>query len=423
MSGFNLITSNYLEILAEKLAELLKTRPLISPLAPEVVIVQSQGMARWLSLALADHVGICANYRFPFPNTFIRGLFTSADKEPLQKSIYDNDVVTLKAMKALPELIERREFAALRSYLKDDNRGLKLYQLAGKIADTFEQYTVYRPELIYNWENGKDNNWQAILWRTLMADASQKHLAALAYDFLKNVRLPNFSLTGLPERVSVFGIPSLPPMYIQLFLGLSRFTDIYYYVMNPCREFWADIVSDRETERIARKYKEPIESPEKLYLEKGNSLLASMGSLGRDFFDALSQENIEDSQFFHEPEPATMLAAIQTDILTLNERGKNDSPKLSVDGDDHSIQIHSCHSPMREIEVLHDNLLAMFDHDKELTPRDILVMTPISNSTRRLSRRCSARRKTRRQRSRSASPTAVSTVKARSSMLSMSFWI
>ena len=376
MSGFNLITSNYLEILAERLAEQLKAQPLSFPLAPEVIIVQSQGMARWLSLALADHVGICANYRFPFPNTFIRELFTTDDKEPLQKSIYDNDVVTLKAMNALPGLIERKEFAALRSYLKDDNRGLKLYQLAGRIADTFEQYTVYRPELIYNWENGRDNDWQAILWRTLMADSSRKHLAALAYDFLKNIRLPNFSLVGLPERVTVFGIPSLPPMYIQLFLGLSRFTDIYYYVMNPCREFWADIVSDRESERIARKYKEPIESPEELYLEKGNSLLASMGSLGQEFFDALSQENIQDSQFFQEPGSDSMLASIQTDILTLNERGKNDTPKCSIAGDDHSIQIHSCHSPMREIEVLHDNLLAIFDRDKNLTPRDILVMTP-----------------------------------------------
>ena len=376
MSGFNLITSNYLEILAEKLAELIKARPLSSPLTPEVIIVQSQGMARWLSLALADRLGICANYHFPFPNLFIQGLFSDFEIDPSLKSLYDNDVITLKAMKALPELINQKEFGSLRSYLQDDDRGLKLFQLAGKIADMFEQYTVYRPELIYSWENGRDNDWQAILWRALMIDNSRKHLAALAYDFLKNMKSPSFGLQNLPERVTVFGIPSLPPLYIQLFLGLAKFTDIYYYVMNPCREFWADIVSDRETERIARNYKEPAVSPEDIYLEKGNSLLASMGSLGREFFDSLTQDNIADAQYFHDPGPVSMLTYIQADILNLTERGRNESPQVLITGEDNSIQIHSCHSPMREIEVLHDNLLAMFENDGGLTPRDILVMTP-----------------------------------------------
>ncbi|HEX2520728.1 MAG TPA: exodeoxyribonuclease V subunit gamma, partial [Terriglobia bacterium] len=40
------------------------------------------------------------------------------------------------------------------------------------------------------------------------------------------------------------------------------------------------------------------------------------------------------------------------------------------------LQIHSCHSPMREIEVLHDQLLALFDAEPNLQPNDILVMTP-----------------------------------------------
>ncbi|MGD8471994.1 MAG: exodeoxyribonuclease V subunit gamma, partial [Desulfobacteraceae bacterium] len=43
---------------------------------------------------------------------------------------------------------------------------------------------------------------------------------------------------------------------------------------------------------------------------------------------------------------------------------------------DTSIQIHSCHSPMREIQVLHDNLLAMFEADSHLQPKDIVVMAP-----------------------------------------------
>lgn len=48
--------------------------------------------------------------------------------------------------------------------------------------------------------------------------------------------------------------------------------------------------------------------------------------------------------------------------------------ETKVDPDDRSITIHVCHSPQREVEVLHDQLLAMLQADPELTPRDIVVM-------------------------------------------------
>jgi len=39
--------------------------------------------------------------------------------------------------------------------------------------------------------------------------------------------------------------------------------------------------------------------------------------------------------------------------------------------------IHAnCFMSMREIEVLYDNLLAMFDEIPDLLPKDIVVMTP-----------------------------------------------
>ena len=43
---------------------------------------------------------------------------------------------------------------------------------------------------------------------------------------------------------------------------------------------------------------------------------------------------------------------------------------------DDSLQIHVCHSPLREAEVLHDRLLAIFDTHPDLEPADVLVLTP-----------------------------------------------
>ena len=69
MSNLRLYTSNRLENLAQILAGEVR-RPLRSALDPETILVQSQGMARWLKLQLARQHGICCNCRFPFPRAF-----------------------------------------------------------------------------------------------------------------------------------------------------------------------------------------------------------------------------------------------------------------------------------------------------------------------------------------------------------------
>jgi exodeoxyribonuclease V gamma subunit len=90
-----------------------------------------------------------------------------------------------------------------------------------------------------------------------------------------------------------------------------------------------------------------------------------------------------DVDAFVEIAPDSLLHNIQLDILDLENRAvmgvtakefeRSDS-KRKLDGDDRSVTIHVCHSPQREVEVLHDQLLAMLQDDPELTPRDIVVM-------------------------------------------------
>jgi exodeoxyribonuclease V gamma subunit len=113
-----------------------------------------------------------------------------------------------------------------------------------------------------------------------------------------------------------------------------------------------------------------------------------MGTSGRYFFDYLTNLDCKVYEQFEDPAPArTLLARIQSDILNLRDSeismvakaGAVDETCVGPDqmaDSDVSIQIHACHGPMREIEILHDHLLAMFEADSELMPKDILVMTP-----------------------------------------------
>ncbi len=147
--------------------------------------------------------------------------------------------------------------------------------------------------------------------------------------------------------------------------------------MNPCREFWGDIVSEKEKLWALKKRKKQDES----YFTTGNSLLANMGKSGRDFFsslysiDCVQEFNIED-----EPDNSggNLLDKIKDDIFSLTEPYSVNNEKTLINPDD-SITINSSHGARREIEILHDQLLKWFEEDSSLKPKDILVMTPDIN--------------------------------------------
>ena len=66
----HLYQSNRLEDLAELLWKIQESSPLSNPLQEEEILVQSQGMRRFIEHALAKSGGIAANLRFSLPAGF-----------------------------------------------------------------------------------------------------------------------------------------------------------------------------------------------------------------------------------------------------------------------------------------------------------------------------------------------------------------
>jgi exodeoxyribonuclease V gamma subunit len=384
MAGLNVFTGNYLENLLESLAAVLLV-PLSQPLTSEVIVVQNRGMERWISLELARRQGICANIRFPFPKAFVYELFASVLSDRPPAVAFDPEVMTWRIMGLLPEHLGKPAFADLRRYLGEDDLTveLKRFQLARQIAQAFDQYLIFRPEMILAWERGEaaegEALWQAELWRALISRGEGDHPAALFQAFLERIRLADIPAAGLPERVALFGISSLPRFYMECLAALATRIPVNLFLMNPSRQFWGEIRSGREIGRIFERlsrYGGAVAEEGALYLEQGNSLLASLGAQGRDFFSFIAELASEQREDFVDPGEQTMLRCLQSDILDLRDRGAGGSPKTTVPVSDRSVQIHVCHSPMREVEVLQDNLLALFEADQELLPGDILVMMP-----------------------------------------------
>ena len=393
-AGFNILSSNRLEILVARLAREIR-EPLASPLDQDLIIVQSQGMARWIAMQLAEINGICANCFFPFPNAFLNYLGQKLLPGVSAAPLFDANALAFRIMTILPGCLHKPAYSALKSYLSDDQAGVKLFQLSSKIADLFDQYLVFRPGMILAWEQGRkpgdlNQHWQADLWLLINAPAESVHRARLREMLLEKLLSADLDVTGLPKQVSAFGISHLPLFHLQVLAAVSRHAQVNLYLMNPCREYWGEIVTSKDIRRIRQQYAARDIDSQDLHLDKGNRILATMGALGRDFISMIGELECDVLDLFETPHRQTMLATIQSDILDLVEPADPSGPggKRSVDsaGDrhrmsgrsagDNSIVMHACHSPMREIEVLHDSILAMLAENPDLMPRDILVMIP-----------------------------------------------
>ncbi|WP_323925134.1 exodeoxyribonuclease V subunit gamma [Aeromonas caviae] len=402
---FTLYHSNQLDLLKELLVSRIRQSPLDHPFEREQILVQSPGMAQWLKLELAKAFGIAANIDFPLPASFIWEMFTRVLADVPRQSPYNKGAMSWQLMTILPALLDRPAFAPLAAYLGGSEgeapEQVRLWQLCQKVADLFDQYLVYRPDWIARWEQGEGlglelagvsgQDWQPELWRELVArtldlSPSGYHRANLYEEFIhelaRSAELPG----KLPRRVFVFGISALPPRYVEalLALGSRPEVEVHLFVTNPCRYYWGDLLDRKTLARLENRLKpgtdlETLQGP-------ANPLLASMGKLGRDYLHQLMELEVPQIDAFVDIDDTSLLHAIQKDVLELAERGAGEFSldvshhKSPIDPADGSLQIHACHGPMRELEVLHDRLLALFEQDPTLTPKDVVVMMPDVNS-------------------------------------------
>lgn len=378
MADLTLVTGNRLERLVEALAEVV-AQPVSDPLIPDIIVVQSKGMERWVRMALARINGICANAAFPFPKAFLEDVCRKCFSDYLPSSLVDPDVLTFRILDRIDTHCGNPAFEPLRVYLQDDTDPLKCYGISRRIAHLFDQYLVFRPDMVFSWESGKDTDWQAVLWRDLTGDPPHFHPAYWMKRLAEKIRKERVRLDAHFHRVCVFGISYLPPAYLEVLAQVSRQIPVFLFLMNPCREYWSDIVSDFQAQRIQADYAAAAGVKQDLHMERGNRLLSAWGTQGKQFFSAVSALEAGMEERFQEPGGRTLLSGIQSDILALRD------PEVSMDPDvtfhepkpvDCSIRVHACHSPMREMEVLRDLILDLFESEPGLSPRDILVMAP-----------------------------------------------
>ncbi|MGX1183659.1 exodeoxyribonuclease V gamma subunit [Pseudomonas sp. F-14 TE3623] len=419
-AGFMVVHGNRLDELRSLVVSWMRRYPL-APLENEIALVQSNGIAQWLKLALAEDpedddmggCGIAAAIDVQLPGSFMWQLYRMVlgrDEIPV-KSLLDKAPLTWRLMRLLPQLINQPHFEPLQRFLTNDTDLRKRYQLAERLADLFDQYQVYRADWLEDWAEGRHqlrngrgeakaltpaNCWQAELWRALLLDVGEQGMAqsraGVHQRFIERINSLDVAPSGLPSRVIVFGISSLPAQALEALAGLARFSQVLLCVHNPCRHHWADIVADKDLlrhqyKRQARKSGMPIVLDSQTLHQHAHPLLAAWGKQGRDYINLLDSYDDPNSyrsafrdgriDLFSENQPQNMLNQLQDDILELRPLNETRERWPAVDmKKDESIRFHIAHSAQREVEILHDQLLARFSADPDLRPRDVIVMVP-----------------------------------------------
>lgn len=404
---FYVYYSNRLTRHKELLVNILSNDPNPDPFAQETVLVQSIGMAQWLQMQIAEELGVTGNIQFPYPTSFLWQQYRLLFPELPSENLFDRNLIVWRLMRLIPSFLTQAEFAPLAFYLQQPDQ-LKCYQLASKIADLFDQYLVYRPHWLVHWESGNEQQifneirqnirfktrqpeeveqtvrWQGILWNALVADiradsdeelfntSHRAYLQQRYFDKLEN--LTPAEMAKLPKRLFVFGITALPATQLAVLKKLSELCHVHLFFTNPSEEYWGEQPEDKVIEKLALNENVDEQDIQTLLDNQGNPLLATWGKQGKEFLNLILEQDPDNVVPYFDPlndEPDTLLQQVKRAVLHF----ENDSEFVREE-QDNSIQLHACHSKMREVEVLHNHLLYMFEQNPTLAPKDIVVMSP-----------------------------------------------
>ena len=384
-----LYRSNRAEFLATLLArQLLEERP--DPFETVEVLVNTWPTSRWLGEQLATANGISSLVRFPFPGSRLRQLVRRVlDLPDHEEDPWRATSLVWTVLELMPALLEQPVAQPLRAWLQQrdgEASGLSRdrWQLARAIADAFDDYALYRPATLHSWMRGSrastETDWQPWLARQLDASLHRQPFGLQVQTAVERLCSGAVDPDVLPKVIRLFGISALAPVQVDLIQALSGSTEVQVYLLTPCRDLWQRCGSRRE--QLGETW---IDPPDGGWLQQAPRLEATLGRMGAEFQQLL--EGSGDSQLgerregdlFADPvriaegegRPATLLERLQQQLV---EPGCCES--LEREHDDRSLLFQAAPGPLREVQLVRDQVLQWLAADPELEPRDVLVMTP-----------------------------------------------
>ncbi|MET3962070.1 exodeoxyribonuclease V gamma subunit [Marmoricola sp. OAE513] len=368
------------DLLVTGLADLLRT-PLPDPFAKELVIVPARGVERWLSQRLSHQLGhgpagedgVCAGVDFRSPGSLIAEVLGTRDEDP-----WSTDALMWPLLRVIDAAVGEPWARVLGDHLGhgvageegDLRRGRRL-AVSRRLAGLFASYAVQRPALLADWEAGgtgdgggttlpDDLAWQPELWRRTVAAVGGPSPVVRHARVVADLESGSLAL-DLPARISLFGHTRIAATEASLLAALGRDRDVHLWLPHPSAPLWEELRG-----RTSGGWRREDRS----HVDIRHPLLAAMGRDIRETEATLVAAGAVTEHVLESPaRPATLLGHVQSDIAA-------DRAPERRDVSDRSVQVHACHGPARQVEVLREVLLGLLADDPTLEPRDILVMCP-----------------------------------------------
>ncbi len=421
--------------LVESLEDLLLDAP-DDPMAREVVAVPTRGVERWLTQRLSHRLGvttgtdgiwadgICANIEYPFPGSLVGaatsvacGLDPETDPWPPDRSVWP-------LLELVDEHLAEAWLQALVAHLRAGSPGgaeatdgdgeLRRFATLRHLADLYDRYAVHRPDMVLGWLEGLEdgarhggeppdatgqepgNHWQAELWRRLRrrigVPSPAERLEATAATLAQEP-----DLLDLPPRLSLFGLTRLPASHLRIFDAIGRHRDVHLFLLHPSGRLWDAVNSVTAATAASPRNREgpgggtappPKRSDDPTVALAANPLLRSWGRDAREMQLVFHSQGVDEGEHLPVPEPSatagdpSLLQRLQADVRAdrpppgppVKDTAPDLRPPLRIE--DNSLQVHSCHGRLRQVEVMRDSILHMLAGDPTLEPRDVIVMCP-----------------------------------------------
>jgi exodeoxyribonuclease V gamma subunit len=373
--------------------------PLADPFAQEVVAVPTRGMERWLTQRMSECLGatpghsdgVCANVDFPSPRRLVNDAIAAASGIQPGEDPWLPERAVWSLLEVVDECVAEPWLHSLAVHLgrssdpPDDIRQARRFSSVRHLAELFDRYALYRPEMLLAWAVRQDTDgagrplppdaiWQAEVWRRLRDRLAHPSPAERLDHACARLR-EEPACVELPQRFSLFGLTRLPAGRLQVLHALATERDVHLFLLHPSPGLWERIASDRET-RVDRR------ADDETAALADNRLLASWGHDSREMQLMLTGADLVVDHHHPVDHPTdTLLARIQADV-----RANRSPPGLPLAGAadgrpvldplDQSLRIHACHGRARQVEVVRDAILHLLQEDTTLEPRDVIVMCP-----------------------------------------------
>ena len=371
------------DLLVTELAGLLRT-PLPDPFEQDLVLVPAKGIERWLSQQLSHRLGaaagredgVCAGVEFRSPASLVAEVTGTVDDDP-----WAPDVLVWPLLDVIDAHAGADWCHTLGLHLGHGQDGEEAelrrgrrYAVALRLARLLASYAVQRPTLLEAWEAGQDSDgaggvlppdltWQPELWRHLVSHVGEPSPGRRHQRVLRALRERPDSVE-LPARFSLFGHTRIPVTEVELLDALAAHRDVHLWLPHPSPALWQALSGHQ---RAVRRRDDDSHG------WAGHPLLASLGRDLRELQRTLQTVPHVDGGETGEETGAGdhLLGWLQRDIAA-----NAITAGRALRPDDRSLQVHACHGPARQVEVLREVLLGLLADDPTLEPRDILVMCP-----------------------------------------------